>query len=61
MEEEGYRMEDWMDLPQEEGTDMISLPRVTNISSVPVALTINLEEDEIAVPKATRLMYLIRA
>ena len=46
-----------MDLPQEEGTDMISPLRVTNIPSALAALTINLEGDEVAVPEATRLRY----
>ena len=61
MEEEGYNMENWMDFPQEEGTDVISLLRVTNIPSAPAALTINLEGYEVAIPEATRLRYPIEA
>ena len=57
MEEEGYRIEDWMDLPLEEGMDVISPPWVTNIPSAPAARTINLEGDEVVVPKASRLTY----
>ena len=61
MEDEGYRMKDWMDLPQEEGTYVISLPEVTNILSALAALTINLEGDEVSVPAAIHLRHPIEA
>ena len=46
MEEEGFCDEDWMEIPREEGLDVISPPRVTNILSTSAALTVGLEEDE---------------
>ena len=49
MAEEGFRDKDWMELPREESLDVISPPRVTNISSTSAALTISLEGDEPAV------------
>ena len=59
--EEGYRLEDWMDLPVEEGTYMISPPRVTNISKVLAFLTVNVEEDELLVHEASRIERSIKA
>ena len=53
MEKEGFHDEDWMELPREEGTYVISPPRVTNIPSASAALTISLEEDEYEVPEAS--------
>ena len=41
-----------MELPREEGLDVISPPRVTNILSMSAALTVGLEEDEPTIPKA---------
>ena len=52
---EDFRLEDWMDLPTEEGTNVISLPRIINIPSAPAALTINFEEGEVSVPEVCRL------
>ena len=46
-----------MNFPREEGIDVISPPRVTNIPSTPAALTVNLEEDETTIPEATCLRY----
>ena len=46
MAEPGFRDEDWMDLPHEEGHDVISPPRVTNIPRATAALIISLEEEE---------------
>ena len=57
IEEEGFRVEDWMELPWEEGTYVISQPQVTNILSAPSTQTVNLEEDETTIPKATHLRY----
>ena len=37
--EEGYRLEYWMDLTEEEGVDVISPPWITNILSTLAALT----------------------
>ena len=34
----GFRLEDWMNLPTEKGTDVISPPRVTNISDARTVL-----------------------
>ncbi len=61
MAEGGFRDEDWMDLPREEGHDVISPPRVTNIPSAPAALTIGLEDEEPAIPEARLTQSLIRA
>ena len=44
MAEPGFRDEDWMDLPYEEGHDVISPLRVTNIPGVATVLAISLEE-----------------
>ena len=55
MEEVGFRDEDWMELPREEVTYVISPHRVTNIPSELAALTISLEEDEPEVPKASSI------
>ena len=54
MVEEGFRDEDWIKMPCEEGHDVISPPQITNIPSVPAALTIGLGEEETAIPKARR-------
>ncbi len=59
--EEGYCLENWMDLPAEEGTDVISPPKVINILNVAAALTINVEEDEASDPEASRLERSIEA
>ena len=59
--EDGYHVEDWMDLPEEEGTYVISLPNVTSILSASATLTINIEEDEVSVPEVTRLRHPIEA
>ena len=48
-----FRLEDWMDLPVEGGTDVISPPRVTNIPRPVVALKINVEEEEPIIPEAS--------
>ena len=53
MEKEGFRDGDWMELPHEEGLDVISLPQVTNIPSALAALTISLDRDELAVLEAS--------
>ena len=50
-----------MDFPQEEGTYVISPLQVTNISCTPAALTVNLEGDEPAVPKASHIEHLLKA
>ena len=60
MAEPGFRDEDWMDLPYEEEHDVISPPRVTNILGATAVLTINLEEEESAIPEASRIRSLIR-
>ena len=44
-----------MELPCEKGLDVISPPRVTNISSKSATLTIGLEEDEPIVLEASRI------
>ena len=44
---EGFRDEDWMDIPGEEGLNVIFPPRITNIPSAPAALTVGLDEDEL--------------
>ena len=54
MSEEGFRDEDWMEMPREVGYDVISPPRVTNIPSSPAALTIGLGDKETAIPEARR-------
>ena len=53
--EEGYRLEDWMDLPEEEDTNVKSPPRVTNIPSASATMTINVEEGKVSVLKASYL------
>ena len=55
MEEEGFREEDWMELPCEEGIYVIYPPQVTNIPSASAALTISLGEDEAVVPEASHI------
>ena len=50
-----------MELPREEGIDVISLPQVTNIMSVSATLTINLAEDEPAIPEASHIDLPIKA
>ena len=60
MAKPGFRDEDWMDLPREEGYDVISPPRVTNIPRATTALTINLEEEEPEIPEASRIRSPIR-
>ena len=55
MAEPGFRNEDWMDLPREEGHDVISPPQVTNIPRATAALTISLEEEEPEIPEASRI------
>ena len=52
MEEVGFQDEDWMEIPHEEGLDVISPPSITNILSASAALTIGLEEDEPTIPEA---------
>ena len=59
MAEPGFRDEDWMDLPYEEGHDVISPPRVTNIPKATAALTISLEEEEPVIPEASHIRSLI--
>ena len=49
---EGFRDEDWMDIPREEGLNVISHPRITNILSAPAILTLGLGEDEPTIPEA---------
>ena len=49
-----------MDLPSEEGHDVISPPWVTNIPRATVALTISLEEEELVIPEASRIRSPIR-
>ena len=46
----GFYLEDWMDLPREEGTNMVSPPRVTNIPQPAVVLTIEVGEENFAIP-----------
>ena len=60
MAEPGFRDEDWMDLPYEEGHDVISPPRVTYIPRATAALTISLEEEELAIPETSRIRSPIR-
>ena len=55
MSEPGFRDEDWMDLPREEGHNVISPPRVTNIPRATTTLTISLEEEEPEIPEASQL------
>ena len=50
MVQEGFRDEDWMNLPCEEGLNVNSPPKITNISSVSAALTIGLEGDKSVIP-----------
>ena len=50
--EEGFRLEDWMDLPELLGTDVISPERITNIPKAPVSLTIDIEGGDSSVPEA---------
>lgn len=59
--EEGYHIEDWMDLSSEEGEDVILPPQITNILREPAALTINVEEEETNIPEASRLERSIEA
>lgn len=59
--EEGYCIEDWMELSFEEGEDVILPPRFTNIPCAPVALTINLDEGESSIPEAARISHPIEA
>ena len=59
--EEGYHLEDWIDLSEEDDTDVIPPPRVTNIPSALAALTINIEEDKVSVPEVTCLRHPIEA
>ena len=47
----GFQDEDWMDIPSEEGLNVISPPRITNIPSVMAALMVGLDEDEPAIPE----------
>lgn len=51
MVEEGFRDEDWMDIPHEEGLNVISPPRIMNILSALAILTMGVEGDEITIPK----------
>ena len=60
MAEPGFRDEDWMDLPREEGHDVISPPRVTIIPRATAALTISLEEEEPEIPEASRIRSPLR-
>ena len=46
MVEAGFCDEDWMDMPLEEGHDVISPPRITNIPRAPAVLTVSLEDEE---------------
>ena len=52
MKEVGFQDEDWMELPCEEGLNVIYLPWVTNIPSASASLTVGLEEDEPTIPEA---------
>lgn len=54
MAEAGFRNKDRMELPCEEGHDVISPLWVTNIPRVLAALTINLGGKEPVIPKARR-------
>ena len=58
MVEPSFRDEEWMDLPYEEGHDVISPPQVTNIPKATAALTISLEEEEPEIPEASRIRSL---
>ena len=58
---EGFRDEDWMELPREEGHDVISPPRVTSIPSAPAALPIGLEEEETTILEARHTRSPIQA
>lgn len=60
MAEPSFRDEDWMDLPHKEGQDVISPPRITNIPRTTATLTINLEEEELKVPEASRIRSPLR-
>ena len=60
MVEPGFQDEDWMDLPYEEGHDVISPSRVTNIPGAAAVLTISLEDEEPAIPEASRIRFPIR-
>ena len=41
-----------MDIPREEGLNVISPPRITNIPSASATMTVGLEEDKPAIPEA---------
>ena len=60
MAEPGFWDENWMDLPYEEGHDVISHPRVTNIPKSAAVLTISLEDKEPAIPEASHIRSPIR-
>ena len=61
MEEEGFRDEDWMEIPREEGLDVISPPQVTNILRALAALSVGFEEDDSIIPEARRVESPIEA
>ena len=50
-----------MYFPMEEGTKVISLPRVTNIPRPSTALTITLEADETEIPEVSQVDHAIEA
>ena len=60
MAEAGFREEDWMNMPLEEGYEVISPPRITNIPRAPAVLTISLEDEEPAILEAIRVRFPIR-
>ena len=60
MDEASFRDEDWMELPCEEGHDVISPPWVTNIPRASAALKINLGGEEPAIPEVRRIRSPIR-
>ena len=59
--EEGYRLEDWMDLPTEGVTNVISPSRVANILNALAVLTINVEGDDPSVPEVSRIEHPVEA
>ena len=50
-----------MDIPKETSTNVMSLPRITNIPRALAILTVNVGEDESSVPKASQLERSVEA
>ena len=57
----GFHSEDWMDLPREEGTDVISPPRVTNFPPPASVMKIKVGEEDSAILEVSQLDHVIEA